>query len=152
MREVVLRVGIVESNHNTLCLIVQAELEEKKKDIQSLHVRIARQDSDIRQLSNQYRSAQQNYERQVCHALAPPLTLGLDPASATYLQPAAGLGSLTHHILLFTQVVEHAAAVNKLNAMEVGSNASEQRLRQVRDEILAAQQAKASFYISCWLA
>lgn len=42
------------------------------------------------------------------------------------------------------QVVEHAAAVNKLNAMEVGSSAAEQRLRQVRDEILAAQQAKAS--------
>ena len=60
---------------DTLCLIMQAELEEKRKDIQSLHVRIARQDTDIRQLSNQYRSAQQNYERQVCHAAAQPLSL-----------------------------------------------------------------------------
>ena len=53
-----------------LCMptATQAELEERKKDIQSLHVRIARQDSDIKQLSTQYRSAQQNYERQVCHA------------------------------------------------------------------------------------
>lgn len=42
-----------------------------------------------------------------------------------------------------TQVVEHAAAVNKLNVVEVVSSATEQRLRQVRDEILAAQQAKA---------
>ena len=49
------------------CLPTQAEAEEKKKDIQSLHVRIARQDADIRQLTSQYRYAQQNYERQVSH-------------------------------------------------------------------------------------
>ena len=52
-------------------ITLQAELEERKKDIQSLHVRIARQDNDIKQLSSQYRSAQQNYERQVCPALCP---------------------------------------------------------------------------------
>lgn len=45
--------------------MTQAELEERKKDIQSLHVRITRQDNDVKQLSSQYRSAQQNYERQV---------------------------------------------------------------------------------------
>ena len=37
--------------------------------------------------------------------------------------------------------------MNKLNAMEVGSSAAEQRLRQVRDDILAAQQAKASTFM-----
>lgn len=50
-----------------LSLPTQAEAEEKRKDIQSLHVRIARQDADIKQLTSQYRYAQQNYERQVSH-------------------------------------------------------------------------------------
>ena len=45
--------------------MTQAELEERKKDIQSLRVRIVHQDNDLKQLSGQYRSAQQNYERQV---------------------------------------------------------------------------------------
>jgi multidrug resistance efflux pump len=45
--------------------MTQAELEERKKDIQSLRVRITRQDNDVKQLSIQHRSAQQNYERQV---------------------------------------------------------------------------------------
>lgn len=42
------------------------------------------------------------------------------------------------------KVVEHAAAVNKLNAMEVAASAADHRLRQLRDDILAAQQAKVS--------
>ena len=45
-------------------------------------------------------------------------------------------------VCMSVQVVEHAAAVNKLNAMEAESHAAEQRLQAVRDEILAAQQAK----------
>ncbi len=45
--------------------MMQAELEESRKDIQSLRVRIACQDNEVKQLSSQYRSAQQNYERQV---------------------------------------------------------------------------------------
>ena len=45
------------------------------------------------------------------------------------------------------QVVEHAAAVNKLNAVEVGANAADQRMRQIRDDILAAQQAKVCLIV-----
>ena len=51
---------------------------------------------------------------------------------------------------LSIQVVEHAAAVNKLNAAEVASNAADQRLRQIRDEIHAAQQAKVCAISLCF--
>ena len=44
---------------------VQAHLAEKDKEIRALQLRIERQQADIEQLRNQYRTAQQNYDRQV---------------------------------------------------------------------------------------
>ena len=73
--------SVCNPGYQTLQNSLQAELEEKRKDIQSLHVRIARQDSDIRQLSSQYRSAQQNYERQVCSVAAQFSALGLQSSA-----------------------------------------------------------------------
>lgn len=45
--------------------VLQAHMAEKDKEKQAQQVRIQRQQADIEQLRNQYRTAQQNYDRQV---------------------------------------------------------------------------------------
>ncbi len=44
---------------------MQARTSEKDKELRALQLRIERQQTDIEQLRNQYRTAQQNYDRQV---------------------------------------------------------------------------------------
>ena len=48
---------------------MQAQLGEKDKDAKALQARLGRQQADIEQLRGQYRTAQQNYDRQVCASL-----------------------------------------------------------------------------------